>query len=128
MKKIFLLPFFFYIVFANAQPNTSHNLVFDSLAKHWDEAMPLGNGMLGALVWQQECKLRISLDRVDLWDERTAVDLSKFDYKFVQQQVAKNDYDTVHKLGDWPYYNIAYPTKTSFPAESPNGDSAVCCN
>ena len=83
MKKIFLLPFFFSIVFANAQPNTSHNLVFDSLAKHWDEAMPLGNGMLGALVWQQECKLRISLDRVDLWDERTAVDLSKFDYKFV---------------------------------------------
>src|SRR5206468_3935696 len=61
--------------------------------------------------WQKENKLRLSLDRADLWDERDALDLSKFNFKFVQEHVAKNDYDTVHKLGDWPYDNIAYPTK-----------------
>jgi alpha-L-fucosidase 2 len=37
-----------------AQPNQRHDLKFDKLATVWDEAIPLGNGMLGALVWQKE--------------------------------------------------------------------------
>jgi alpha-L-fucosidase 2 len=41
-----------------AQPRKEHNLVFDSLAKRWDEAIPLGNGWLGALIWQKENKIR----------------------------------------------------------------------
>ncbi|MFN5020211.1 MAG: glycoside hydrolase N-terminal domain-containing protein, partial [bacterium] len=44
-----------------------HNLQFDTLAKRWDEALPIGNGMLGALIWEKNGKLRISLDRADLW-------------------------------------------------------------
>lgn len=45
-------------------------LKFNKLASTWDEAIPFGNGMLGALVWQKENNLRISLDRADLWDLR----------------------------------------------------------
>jgi len=111
MKKIAFCSFVLFALHTHAQPTTKHNLVFDSLAKRWDEAMPLGNGMLGALIWQKEDKLRISLDRADLWDERKAVDLSKFNFKWVQQQVAKNEYDTVHRLGDDPYESFPYPTK-----------------
>ncbi len=33
-------------------PATEHNLVFTELSQVWDEAMPLGNGMVGNLVWQ----------------------------------------------------------------------------
>ncbi len=73
--------------------------------------MPLGNGMLGALVWQKGDKLRISLDRADLWDERQALNLNKFNFKWVRQQVQKNQYDTVQKLGDRPYEVSPYPTK-----------------
>lgn len=109
MKK--LIAFLLLPCFAYAQPNSAYNLNGDTLAKQWDEAMPIGNGMLGALIWQKGNKLRLSLDRADVWDERDAIDLSKFNFKFVQQQVRKNDYDTVHRLGDWPYDNIAYPTK-----------------
>ncbi len=113
MKKITctaIIIFLFYS-FAYTQPSAKYNLAFDSPAKQWDEAMPLGNGMLGALIWQKDGKLRVSLDRADLWDERPALDLSKFNFKFVQQQVAKNDYDTVHRLGDEPYDASPYPTK-----------------
>lgn len=112
MKKtiFFLLIFIAGHLYAQP-PAASYNLISDSLAKRWDEAMPLGNGMLGALIWQKENKLRISLDRADLWDDRTAMDLSKFNFKFVQDHLVANDYDTVHQLGDWPYDNIAYPTK-----------------
>jgi alpha-L-fucosidase 2 len=100
-----------YFVELNAQPKAEHNLYFDHLAARWDEAMPLGNGMLGALVWQKENKLHISFDRADLWDERQALDLSAFNFKWVKEQLLKNQYDTVHKSGDDPYETYPYPTK-----------------
>jgi alpha-L-fucosidase 2 len=96
---------------ASSQVSVNDNLVFDSLPKRWDEAIPLGNGMLGVLVWQKNDRLRFSLDRADLWDERMAMDLSKFNFKWVQQQVAKKQYDTVQQLGDAPYETFPYPTK-----------------
>ncbi|HEX7757140.1 MAG TPA: DUF5703 domain-containing protein [Niabella sp.] len=93
------------------QPGQKHNLVFSKLSSRWEEAMPLGNGMLGALIWQKNGKLRLSLDRADLWDERPALDLSRFNFKWVEQQVLKKDYKPVQQLGDWPYDNTPYPTK-----------------
>ena len=95
----------------HAQNFPSYNLIADTMPKRWDEAMPQGNGMLGALIWQHENKLRLSLDRADLWDERTAMDINKFNFKFVEEHVKNKNYDTVHALGDWPYDNIPYPTK-----------------
>ncbi|KIC94462.1 hypothetical protein OI18_12515 [Flavihumibacter solisilvae] len=96
---------------ASAQLTQKHNLQFDHLASRWDEGMPLGNGMLGALTWKKNDKLRLSLDRADLWDERKALDLSKFNFQWVEQQVLKKDYGPVQKLGDHPYDQVPYPTK-----------------
>ena len=89
--KQFTLAICFPFAIASAQPKPGHNLVFDHLAAKWDEAMPLGNGMLGALIWQKNDKLRLSLDRADLWDERKALDLSQFNFKWVEQHVLKKD-------------------------------------
>ena len=36
----------------------------------WDEAIPLGNGKLGSLIYGDGEPLKLSVDRVDLWDER----------------------------------------------------------
>jgi alpha-L-fucosidase 2 len=66
---------------------------------------------LGSLAWEKNGKLRLSLDRADLWDERKALDISKLNFKWVEQQVLKNDYKSVQKIGDWPYDNTPYPTK-----------------
>jgi len=106
-----LLLIFIPFAITSAQPTPSDNLQFDPLAKRWDEAMPLVNGMLGVLIWGKHNRLRLSLDRADIWDERKAVDLSTFDFKWVKQQVLKNDYEPVHQKGDAPYDDIAYPTK-----------------
>ncbi len=94
-----------------AQPKKIHNLQFENLAKRWDEAIPLGNGMLGALVWQKNNRLRLSLDRADLWDERMAMNISGFNFKWVEEQVLKKDYAPVQKVGDHPYDRLPYPTK-----------------
>jgi alpha-L-fucosidase 2 len=111
MKRFLVFILIFKTIFLAAQPATRHNLAFDHLADRWDEAIPLGNGMLGALIWQKNNQLRLSLDRADLWDERKALDLTKFDFKWVEQQVKKKDYSPVQKLGDHPYDQVAYPTK-----------------
>jgi len=95
----------------SAQPKPEYNLQFNHLATRWDEGMPVGNGMMGALVWQKDSMLRLSLDRADLWDERKALDLSKFNFQWVKKHVLAHDYGTVHQLGDAPYDNIVYPTK-----------------
>jgi len=95
----------------NSQPLPHHNLSFDSLALLWDEGIPLGNGWLGALIWKKENKLRISLDRVDLWDDRAMPEIDKLRFNWVIEQVKKNQYDTVQRLGDWPYEKYPAPTK-----------------
>jgi len=40
----------------------------------WDNAIPLGNGLTGGLLWGEKNNLKLSLDRGDLWDERTKID------------------------------------------------------
>ena len=94
-----------------AQVANPHDLSFTGLAKRWDEAMPLGNGMLGALIWGKEGNIRLSLDRADLWDERKALDLSKFNYRNVEEKIKENHYADIQQLGDLPYQQIPYPTK-----------------
>jgi len=110
-RVVFSIVAFIGVCNINAQRLSDYNLAFSRLPDRWDEALPLGNGMLGTLVWQKGDNLRFSLDRADLWDERPAIDLSKFNFKWVEQQVAKGQYDTVQQLGDAPYEAIPYPTK-----------------
>ncbi len=88
-----------------------HDLHFPSLAKTWDEGLPLGNGMVGNLVWQKEGKLRFSLDRADLWDMRPMKDIDKLTFKMIEEHVAKNDYNIIQELGDIPYEREPAPSK-----------------
>jgi alpha-L-fucosidase 2 len=94
-----------------AQPQTKHNLQFTQLARTWDEGLPLGNGMIGALIWQKDANLRFSLDRADLWDLRPMPDIQARTYKWVVDQVRKKDYKPVQEWGDVPYEREAAPSK-----------------
>jgi hypothetical protein len=97
----------------SAQPSQVHNLYFDKLATRWDEGVPLGNGILGMLVWQQDGLLRMSLDRADLWDLRPMKGLhrSEFSYYWIMEQVQKKEYAPVQKYFDEPYEREPAPTK-----------------
>ena len=87
MKLFLTISTLFIGLIAFPQYQSDHNLHFDSLAKRWDEAIPLGNGWLGALIWQKDNKVRISLDRIDLWDDRPMPEIDKLKFKWVVQQV-----------------------------------------
>ena len=89
------------------------DLVFTGLARSWDEAMPLGNATVGALVWQRDSSLRLSLDRTDLWDLRPVDILSgdNFRFSWVKEHIRTKDYLPVQKKLDWPYDMNPAPSK-----------------
>lgn len=88
------------------------DLAFGKLSKTWDEGIPLGNGVIGALIWEKDSHLRFSLDRTDLWDLRQTDSLSGDNFKFswVKEHINGN-YDAVHKKLDDPYDIIPAPSK-----------------
>ena len=92
---------------------SEHDLVFSRPATTWDEAVPLGNGLIGALVWQKGNSIRLSLDRADLWDLRPMENLNRPEWSFawVRQQVLKKDYQIVQNLFDAPYEQSPAPSK-----------------
>jgi alpha-L-fucosidase 2 len=102
----------FTIIKANSCLETN-NLKFPSLSKTWDEAMPLGNGMVGVLIWEEDHKLRISLDRADVWDLRPMENLNSEKYKFswVADQWKKGTYQNVQAQFDAPYDRSPAPSK-----------------
>lgn len=96
-----------------SQSPNFHNLHFNSLPQRWDQALPLGNGMLGALVWQKDQNLHFSLDRADLWDLRPMNGLQRpeFSYQWVQEQIKKGEYEPVQQFLDAPYDREPAPSK-----------------
>lgn len=100
MKSIFL-SFVLSIIGLSlfAQKSKTYNLSFKDLAKQWDEAIPLGNGMIGALIWDKENTIRLSLDRADLWDERKAFPIEEHTFEWVTEQVKKQNLCCSSKMG-----------------------------
>lgn len=111
LSFLIIAPFYWNV--AKAQPSAQHNLTFDRLAKVWDEAIPLGNGMIGALIWEKDSVLRFSLDRADIWDLRPlkGLDREEFSFEWIRRQVLANDYKPVQDYLDAPYEREPAPTK-----------------
>jgi alpha-L-fucosidase 2 len=78
----------------------------------WDEAVPLGNGLLGGLLWGEGPTIRLSLDRGDLWDERPAKNMSwdQFTFANLQRLVREKKAAEINAVFD-KNYSDAHPTK-----------------
>ena len=81
----------------------------------WDEAIPLGNGILGSLFWGPMEHLRISVDIAGLWlRRRPQEELDKeFTYAKLVELARKGDVAETRRIFDTPY---ARPTPTKIPA------------
>ncbi|MCU0377558.1 MAG: hypothetical protein MUC78_04800 [Bacteroidales bacterium] len=90
-----------------------HDLLFSDLPRSWDEGIPLGNGFTGALVWQKNDRLRVSLDRADLWDLRPMenIGLPEWKYRWVCEQWRDDNYKAVQEMFDAPYDRLPAPSK-----------------
>lgn len=94
-------------------PDASLNLKLAAPITTWDEAIPLGNGLMGGLLWGEGNLVRLSLDRGDLWDERPAPDdpLGKFTYAQMVNMVKENKNGEISDIADRRSYDQKHPTK-----------------
>lgn len=100
-------------LFCNDAVFSRHRLDFSSPIARWDEAIPLGNGHMGALIWGDGKPLKISLDRADLWDTRPVTEFDSPDYNYptMRQWVRDGRIEDLHRLYERPYDQNAGPTK-----------------
>ena len=98
-----------------AIPPADQNPVMAAPITTWDEAVPLGNGLLGGLLWGEKNTLRLSLDRGDLWDERPVEKewWKKHTYAMGKQLVDRKKFGAINGLWDRPYHGV---TPTKLPA------------
>lgn len=86
--------------------------IFENTIPRWDEAIPVGNGLIGALFWGGPREWRVSLDRSDLWDLRTpaAVRSPLFSLQELQRLVKDGDLRTIRERFT-NVFDEAYPTR-----------------
>jgi alpha-L-fucosidase 2 len=96
-------------------PGPDLNLKLAAPIQTWDEAVALGNGAMGVLVWGGGHELRLSLDRGDLWDERPSKRFTdvhdRFNWAAMQQLVASNRMTEFNDIFDSNYDYNSSPTK-----------------
>lgn len=93
-------------------PGKENELVFKGPITRWDEAVPLGNGMSGCLLWGDGQTLRLSLDRGDLWETTPCPTTLRedFTYETMLRLVREKGWEELKTLFEAPY-DCPYPTK-----------------
>lgn len=93
-------------------PGKENDLIFYGPVSRWDEAIPLGNGMCGCLVWGDGKTLRLSLNRGDLWENTPCLETQRpdFNYAVMIDMVREKRWEDLRQLFDVPY-RCPYPTK-----------------
>ena len=93
-------------------PPGSLNLKLAAPIDKWDEAIPLGNGLMGGLLWGKDNAIRLSLDRGDLWDVRVPEEFKGEDWtwKTMQRLVAEKNQAELFRRWERPF-GSPFPTK-----------------
>ena len=75
----------------------NHKITSEKSILRWDEAIPLGNGKTGCLIWGKGSRLRFSLDRTDIWDKRKPIhtEKPKYSYQSLIKMAGEKDIDGV---------------------------------
>lgn len=93
-------------------PKPYCNISFDKTIARWDEAIPLGNGFMGALIWGPSDALRFSVDRTDIWDTTPpdGIHSPEFCYQNMVKLAREGNISEIDRIFDAPY-NRPAPTK-----------------
>ena len=94
-----------------AETALSYELKLSAPITTWDEAIPLGNGMLGGLLWGGGNTINLSLDRGDLWDESTPPEILEGNWNYANmKKLIDENYGEFMRRYDGPFNHPA-PTK-----------------
>jgi len=92
--------------------DASFQLKLQAPIDKWDEAIPLGNGLTGGLLWGEGNEIRLSLDRGDIWDNRAHPGFTApgFTYDVVREMANSGKTDLLNKQ---------YARANDFPTKLP---------
>lgn len=107
--SVFLAAALAAILPASAAPEPMR-LTLAAPIEKWDEAIPLGNGLLGGLLWGKGNELRLSLDRGDLWDLRQHPIYARPEFNYATV-VARAQSGQADQLNKEIAHSSDYPTK-----------------
>ena len=88
---------------------------FPKEIKRWDEALPLGNGFMGALIWGSSQALRFSIDRTDIWDTTPCEETlsPEFSFENMKRIAREGDEESIRRVFTEPYFK---PLPSKLPA------------
>lgn len=90
------------------------SLHFNKTITKWDDALPLGNGDIGCLIWNKANKLRFTLDKGGIWDcSDPPENQENFTYDDIKNLVEEKNQKTLQEKYDDCYNK---PTPTKLPA------------
>ena len=94
--------------------DNTYTLQINGDIKKWFEGIPLGNGVMGALLFGSSEELILSLDRGDIWDGTGSPENTPgFSYANLIALRKKGDFKSIARIFDKPYNE---PTPTKLPA------------
>ena len=76
----------------------------------WENAIPIGNGTLGGLIYSEK-PLIFSIDSNKTWDMRMANQKLGFDYSMIKEAVKNHDENLIKEIDKLSGRFLAYPTK-----------------
>lgn len=90
----------------------NHQYKFNKKIQRWDEGIPLGNGIIGTLVWAKTDQVRLALDRSDIWDTTPCEEIQReeFSYSTMVRYAKEKNIEKIREIFDGPY-NHLIPSK-----------------
>lgn len=91
-----------------------YGLNFKKSITRWDEALPLGNGCIGSLIYGAG-PIIFSVDRIDLWDERQnpTIMTKEYNYENLVKYATGDDKAWQEKIRIFESAHTDYPSKLS---------------
>ena len=92
-----------------------YRLEYQDNITQWEEALPLGNGEMGCLIWGSPAHLRFSLDRTDIWDKTPAAgtESPEFTYQNMVELAREGKNEEIRRIFGDTYFQ---PLPTKLPA------------
>lgn len=92
-----------------------YDIEYKSSVTSWDEALPLGNGRMGCLLYG-DGPIRLAVDRVDLWDTRSNPTTREEGFHFknlvkLSSSGKKEDWEERTRLFENIFSGLPYPSK-----------------
>ncbi|HIR52955.1 MAG TPA: glycoside hydrolase N-terminal domain-containing protein [Candidatus Onthovicinus excrementipullorum] len=91
---------------------SKHTIEYTETIRSWDEGIPLGNGDIGAIIWSASDRLRLSIDKGDIWDcSYRPQDQPDFTYRKLTEFARTGKMGKIHQIYDKNGYGKPAPTK-----------------